>query len=83
MTVPEKVLTTAEPVALDRRSDPDVRKKAVFWLGQRHSEDNAQFLKQLFAKTASDAPAIRRIVLSVADIATATSTVNGNKSSMK
>jgi HEAT repeat protein len=32
----------------------NVREQAVFWLGQRHSEDNAQFLKQLFAKTASD-----------------------------
>jgi hypothetical protein len=27
MTIPKKVPTAAEPVALDRRSDPDVRKK--------------------------------------------------------
>ena len=27
MTIPEKVPTATEPVALDRRSDPDVRKK--------------------------------------------------------
>jgi hypothetical protein len=27
MTVPEKVLTAAEPIALDRRSDPEVRKR--------------------------------------------------------
>jgi hypothetical protein len=27
MTAPKKVPTAAEPVALDRRSDPDVRKK--------------------------------------------------------
>jgi hypothetical protein len=27
MTIPEKVPIATEPVALDRRSDPDVRKK--------------------------------------------------------
>lgn len=32
----------------------NVREQAVFWLGQRHSDDNAQFLKQLFGKTTSD-----------------------------
>jgi TolA-binding protein len=29
----------------------DLRMDAIFWLGQRRSEDNATFLKQLFAKT--------------------------------
>jgi HEAT repeat protein len=32
----------------------DPREKAIFWIGQRHSEDNAQFLKQLFGKTKNE-----------------------------
>ncbi len=31
-----------------------LREQAIFWLGQRRSEENAQFLRQLFAKTTSD-----------------------------
>jgi HEAT repeat protein len=32
----------------------DPREKAIFWLGQRHAEDNALFLKQLFGKTKNE-----------------------------
>ena len=31
-----------------------LREQAIFWLGQSHSDGNAQFLQQLFAKTSSD-----------------------------
>jgi len=31
-----------------------MREKAIFWLGQRHSVENAQFLKDLFAKVEND-----------------------------
>jgi HEAT repeat protein len=31
--------------------DNDLRMDAIFWLGQRRSEENATFLKQLFAKS--------------------------------
>jgi HEAT repeat protein len=31
-----------------------LREQAIFWLGQKHSDGNAQFLRELFAKTTSD-----------------------------
>ncbi len=31
-----------------------LREQAIFWIGQSHSDANAQFLRQLFAKTTSD-----------------------------
>ena len=39
----------------ERRDAPvELREKAIFWLGQRHSADNAQFLKTLYGKLESD-----------------------------
>jgi HEAT repeat protein len=40
--------------ALREDAPGDSREKAIFWVGQRHSEDNAQFLKQLFGKTKNE-----------------------------
>jgi HEAT repeat protein len=31
-----------------------LREQAIFWIGQRHSDDNAKFLRDLFAKTSND-----------------------------
>jgi HEAT repeat protein len=31
-----------------------LREQAIFWLGQRRSDENAQFLRQLFAKTSNE-----------------------------
>ena len=38
------------------RSDasPQMRARAVFWLGQRHTEENAKFLRDMFGKASSD-----------------------------
>jgi HEAT repeat protein len=32
-----------------------LREQSIFWLGQRHSDDNAKFLRELFTKTSSAA----------------------------
>jgi HEAT repeat protein len=32
----------------------NLREQAIFWLGQRRSDENAQFLRQLFAKTSNE-----------------------------
>ncbi len=42
--------------AFAERSDvnSDLREKAIFWLGQNRSEDNAQFLKDLYKKLDND-----------------------------
>lgn len=32
-----------------------LREQAIFWLGQRHSDENAKFLRDLFAKTTNSA----------------------------
>jgi HEAT repeat protein len=48
----------AQQVLRDYASREDVaanlREQAIFWLGQRRSDENAQFLRQLFAKTSNE-----------------------------
>jgi HEAT repeat protein len=41
-----------------------LREQAIFWLGQEHSDENAQFLKQLFAKS-RDEDVQQKILFSV------------------
>jgi HEAT repeat protein len=49
----------AQQVLRDYASREDVpdhlREQTIFWLGQRHSDDNAKFLRELFTKTSSAA----------------------------
>ena len=35
--------------------DEQLREQAIFWLGQKHSEDNASYLKALYGRVKSDA----------------------------
>ena len=35
--------------------DEELREQAIFWLGQKHSEDNASYLKALYPRVKSDA----------------------------
>jgi HEAT repeat protein len=35
--------------------DEQLREQAIFWLGQKHSEDNANYLKALYGRVKSDA----------------------------
>lgn len=48
----------AQQVLRDYASREDIsanlREQAIFWLGQRRSDENAQFLRQLFAKTSNE-----------------------------
>jgi HEAT repeat protein len=43
-------------VAEDATASPELRERAVFWLGQRRSAENAQYLRGLFARLSSGAP---------------------------
>jgi HEAT repeat protein len=36
--------------ALRENEDPDLREKAIFWLGQRRSSDNTEFLRNLYSR---------------------------------
>ncbi len=40
--------------AMRRDASIDLREKAIFWIGQSRSPDNAQFLKDLYAKVEND-----------------------------
>ncbi len=40
--------------AMRRDANTDLREKAIFWIGQSRSPDNAQFLKDLYAKVEND-----------------------------
>ena len=44
-----------------------VREKAIFWIGQRESRDNAEFLRSLFAKT-SDEDSRKKILFSLSQM---------------
>lgn len=37
-------------LALNEAENPDLREKAIFWLGQRHSTDNTEFLRGLYSR---------------------------------
>jgi len=43
-------------VAEDAQASVELREKAVFWLGQQRSPENAQYLRGLFARLANAAP---------------------------
>lgn len=45
---------TIRAIAEDTAQSNELREKAIFWIGQNNSAENAQYLKQLFARTRSD-----------------------------
>jgi HEAT repeat protein len=45
---------TLRDFAARRDANSDLREKAIFWIGQNRSPDNAQFLKDLYAKVDND-----------------------------
>lgn len=45
---------TIRAIAEDTTQSNELREKAIFWIGQTRSAENAQYLKALFARTRSD-----------------------------
>ncbi|HET9985298.1 MAG TPA: HEAT repeat domain-containing protein [Longimicrobiales bacterium] len=63
----EKAAAALRGYALSDAAAPELRAKAVFWIGQSRSPQNAQFLRDLFART-RDADLKERILFSLSQM---------------
>lgn len=63
----EKAAAALRGYALSAAAAPELRQKAVFWIGQSRSPQNAEFLRDLFART-RDADLKERILFSLSQM---------------
>jgi HEAT repeat protein len=63
----EKAAAALRGYALSETAAPELREKAVFWIGQSRSPQNAEFLRDLFART-RDAELKEKILFSLSQM---------------